>query len=95
MDTPHILQAVISFVFVLGLMFVTLWFIKYCRQKGWECRLPPNLKGRKRLKLIERQNIDIKSSVVLFSCDQDEFLVLLGDGNSQVLRHSTKDTAHD
>ncbi len=86
MEFGHILQALLSLVFVLGLVFIVLWFIKFCQSKGCAINLGPNQKSN-RIQIIERKIIDSKTSVVLMECDSSEYLLLIGNNN--VLLHSS------
>ena len=86
MEFGHILQALLSLVFVLGLVFIVLWFIKFCQSKGCAINLGPSNKIN-HIKIIERKIIDSKTSVVLMECDSSEYLLLIGNNN--VLLHSS------
>lgn len=88
MDFAQIFQTFLAFVFVLGLMFVTLWLIKLCQQKGMTCRLSKCFTEKSRIKIIEQRRLDIKSSVVLLQCDNQEFLLLLGNNANLLLNQS-------
>lgn len=85
MEWHAILQAVLSLVFVIGLLFLTLWLMKYCELKGINCRLVKNLKSAQRLQIIETRRLDTKNTVVLLRCDNTEHLVLLGTSSNLVL----------
>ena len=78
MEWQNVLQAVLSLVLVLGLLFLTLWFVKYCELKGLKCRFMKKLKVSSRLDVVEVRRIDTKNSIVLFKCDDKEYLVLQG-----------------
>lgn len=88
MDTVQILQAFLALIFVLGLMFLTLWLIKFCQQKGLNCKLSKNFSAKNRLQIIEQRRLDIKNSVVLLRCDDEEFFLLLGAQNNIVLKQT-------
>lgn len=88
MDFSQIFSAILAFIFVLGLMFITLWLIKYCQQKGLNCKLNHCFNNNKRLKIIEHHRIDIKTSVVLLQYDKYEFLLLLGASSNTILHQS-------
>ena len=53
MDFGQIFQAVLALVFVLGLLLVTLWFIKLCQQKGLSCRFGKAGLPSKRLTIVQ------------------------------------------
>lgn len=50
MDWHHVLQALLSLVFVIGLLLLTLWLFKYCQLKGGNCRWGSPAQGRAALK---------------------------------------------
>lgn len=95
MDFGQIFQAVLALVFVLGLLLVTLWFIKLCQQKGLSCRLGKTGLPSKRLTIVEQRRIDAKNTVVLVKCDSEEFLILLGSTNLLLQTYPAKVPAHD
>ena len=96
MDFGQIFQAVLALVFVLGLLLVTLWFIKLYQQKGLSCRLGTTGLPSKRLTVVEQRRIDAKNTVVLVKCDSEEFLILLGSTNLLLLQtYPVKVSAHD
>ena len=90
MELSQILLAFLALVFVLGLMFITLWLIKFCQQKGINYRINCCLKKGKRIKIIENQRLDIKNSVILLECDNQEFLILLGSNSNTILNQTPK-----
>lgn len=85
MDWLHILQALLSLLFVIGLLLLTLWAVKYCEVKGLKCRFMKQLKADQRLDVIEMRRIDAKNTLVLCKCGQQEFLVLLGSNSNLLL----------
>ena len=85
MEWHDILQAVLSLIFVIGLLLLTLWVFKYCELKGLKCKLVKNLKAGQRLEVVEFRSLDSKNSVVLLRRDDREYLLLLGNNSSQLL----------
>lgn len=85
MEWHDILQAVLSLIFVIGLLLLTLWVFKYCELKGLKCKLVKNLKAVQRLEVVEFRRLDSKNSVVLLRRDDREYLLLLGNNSSQLL----------
>ncbi len=85
MEWHDILQAVLSLIFVIGLLLLTLWVFKYCELKGLKCKLVKNLKAGQRLEVVEFRRLDSKNSVVLLRRDDREYLLLLGNNSSQLL----------
>lgn len=92
MEWTDILQAVLSLIFVIGLLLLTLWVFKYCELKGLKCKLVKNLKAGQRLEVIEFRRLDSKNSVVLLRRDDREYLILLGAGNNQLLDNTLSTT---
>lgn len=80
----QLLQACMALVFVLGLLFITLWLIKLCQQKGI-CRCFEKKLGTAKVKILEQRRIDIKNTLVLIEYRQQEILLLLGANNSTVI----------
>ena len=85
MEWHQILQAVLSLIFVIGLLLLTLWFFKYCEQKGGKSILVRRLKSSQRLDVVEIRRIDARNSLVLLKCDNTEHLVLLGNSSVSIL----------
>ncbi len=88
MEFSQLLQTVLAFVFVLGLMFLTLWLIKICQQKGSLIKLGKCLNKGSRINILERHRLDIKNSVVLLKCDNTEYLVLIGEKSHTLLQQT-------
>jgi len=78
MDWAHIIQAILSLIFVIGLLLLSLWTFKYCENKGVKSRFMRKLKADSRLDVMEYKRIDNKNALVLLRCDSQEFLALLG-----------------
>lgn len=85
MEWGDILQAVLSFVFVIGLLLLTLWCLKYIQTKVPHSRLFRNINDTQRIHVEELRRVDAKNSVVLLRKDDKEFLVLLGANQALVL----------
>ena len=88
MEFSQLLQAILAFVFVLGLMFLTLWLIKICQQKGALTKFGKCLNKNSRINILERHRLDIKNSVVLLRCDNTEYLVLIGEKSHTLLQQT-------
>lgn len=84
MDWHNLIHAVLALVFVIGLLLLTLWLLKYCQIKGLNCKIVRSLKSGGRLEVIEQKRLDAKNTVVLLRCDTEEHLLLLG-ANSNLL----------
>jgi len=85
MDFGQIFQTLLAFIFVLGLMFLTLWLIKFCQQKGLNSKLARCLSCSKRIQISELQRLDPRNSVVILQCDNIEYLLLIGQGSATIL----------
>lgn len=88
MELTLIFKALLALIFVIGLLFLTLWLFKACRQQGAKCRFFQKLQENKRIKIIENHKLDMKNSLLIFQKDDSEFLLLLG--NTQNLLLETK-----
>ena len=88
MEISQLLQTVIAFVFVLGLMFLTLWLIKICQQKGALIKFGKCLKQNSRISVLERHRLDVKNSAVLLKCDNTEYLVIIGEKSHTLLQQT-------
>ncbi len=98
MEWQQILQAVLSLIFVIGLLLLTLWAVKYCEFKGAKNKFFQKLKSNSRLDVIEIRRIDSHASLALLSCDEREILVLLSSGGNLLISENsilTTDTPHD
>ncbi len=85
MEWSLVFKSLFSLMFVLGLMFVCIWTIKYFQANISKNALIKKIKPKTRIKIVENKRIDIKNSVVLIEADEVEYLVLLSPANSVVL----------
>lgn len=81
MEWAVLFKAILSLVFVLGLLLLTLWTIKYLEVNSAKCRFFKKLADQRRLNVIETKRLDSKNSLVLVRCDNKEYLLLLGNSN--------------
>ena len=88
MEFSQLLQALLAFIFVLGLMFTTLWFIKICQQKGSLVKFGKYLNKNSRIQIIERQRLDVKNSAILLKCDNTEYLIITGKKSHTILQQT-------
>lgn len=95
MDTAQFFQAFLALIFVLGLLLLTLWLIKYAQQKGLNCRLGKSFASKAKIKILEQHRLDIKNSVILLQYENEDFLLLLGPQNNLLLKQTkhTKESA--
>lgn len=90
MEWHSILQAVLSLVFVIGLLLLTLWLAKYCEAKGARCRLFRKFSDSNRLSIVETRRIDSKNTLALVKCDETEYLLLLGTSSTLLLKENPR-----
>lgn len=74
MDTVNIVQFILSFGFVLGLIMLIAWGAK---KTGLHKKFQPHGEGE-RLAIIESLSIDAKHRLLLIKCDKDEYLLMVG-----------------
>ena len=98
MDIILIFKAFLALIFVIGLLFLTLFALKKC-QNGQTIRfLNKKLSSQKRIHLLETHRLDLKNTLILFQKDNKEFLLLVSGNNSLLLETketSTKDSHND
>ena len=85
MEIGLIIKAVLALIFVLGLLFVTVWGLKYCELKSGNNRFFNKIRQAKRVEIKESARIDLRNSAVLIRCDNTEHLVLLSPGHNLLL----------
>ena len=84
MDFILLIKAVMSLLFVLGLLFVTLWAVKYIEVNSASGKMFKKLNNRRRLKVVEIKRIDSRNALVLVRRDDKEHLLLIGP-SSQII----------
>lgn len=87
MDFILLIKAIVSLLFVLGLLFITLWAIKYIEQHSASSRFFKKINGKKRLEIIEIKRIDARNTLVLIRRDDKEHLLLVGP-SSQIIENN-------
>lgn len=85
MEWMMILKAVLVLVFVLGLLLLTLWLLKYCELHGTKNCLFKKLQASQRVTIEEIRRVDSRNSVVLIKKDNTEMLLLLGTNQNLLL----------
>lgn len=88
MDSILFLQAFLSLAFVIGLVFVVFWLIKFLESKSIRNPFLKKNVGDNHLKILEAKRLDARNTLTLVRCDEEEYLLLLG--NSQNLLLNTK-----
>lgn len=86
MDFMLFFQALLALFIVLGLMLLLFWFAKYCEVKGCKNPFFKKLNIRNRLSVVEVKRVDAKNTLVIARCDDDEYVLLLGNTSSLLLK---------
>ncbi|MDD4557208.1 MAG: hypothetical protein PHE89_07825 [Alphaproteobacteria bacterium] len=89
MEWSLVFKSLFSLMFVLGLMLVCVWAIKYFQANVSKNSFLKKIKPKQRIKVLENKRIDIKNSVVLLEVDEVEYAVLLSPTNALVLNKSS------
>lgn len=89
MEIALIIKAVLTLVFVLGLLFVTVWGLKYCELKSTNNRIFNKIRNHRRLEVIENSRIDLRNSLVLVRRDNTEHLLLLSPAGNTLIESRT------
>lgn len=95
MEWYQILQTLLSLIFVIGLLLLSLWLFKFCEQKGLKCKFAQSIKKGQRIQILEKRILDSKNQIVLLSCDEQEYLLILTPSGSQLLTTSSKKAPND
>ncbi len=89
MEIALIIKAILTLIFVLGLLFLTVWGLKYCELKSANNRLFNKIRTKRRLAIIENCRIDLRSSLVLLRRDNTEHLLLLSPSGNTLIESRT------
>ena len=81
MELALFFKAVLSLAFVLGLLLLTLWCIKYLEVNAKKTRFLKKLANERRIDVVEIKKIDAKNSLVLVKRDDVEHLLVLRSSN--------------
>ena len=84
-----VMHAVLALAFVLGLLFLTLWFIKYLQLKTPKSRLFQKLQAEQRIEVIETKRLDAKNTLILLRKDDKEFMFVTGTSGNLLLEAGT------
>ena len=85
MELWLVFKAMLALVFVIGLMFLTLWLMKYCQLKMPKSGFLKKVKHNPRLDVIEKRRIDARNTLVLVKRDDKEHLILVGGGQNLLI----------
>lgn len=92
MELGLAIKAILALVFVLGLLFLVIWLLKYCEIKGSKNRFFSRLSTEQRVQIVEIRRIDPRNSVVLLRRDNIEHLILLGNTQNLILETNIQTT---
>ena len=87
MNSMLILQAFLSLAFVLGLVLIVFWLIKFCEMKGLKNPLLKKMNVVPKLFVMESKRIDAKNTLALVRCEDEEYLLLLGNTQNLILQN--------
>lgn len=90
MEWALFLKTVLALAFVLGLMLLTLWVVKYLEIRGVKNRFMRKLQSERRIEIVEIKRIDARNSLALVRRDDSEYLLLLGSSQNLVLETNIK-----
>ena len=90
MELIAILKAFLSLAFVVGLLLLTIWLMKYCQVKFQKNNLLRGLNKHNRLEVLEFKRLDAKNSLLLIRRDETEHLILLSPASSAVIETNIK-----
>ncbi len=85
MEWALFFKAVLALAFVLGLMMLTLWAVKYLEVRGVKNRFMQKLQNERRIEIVESKRIDARNSLALVRCDDKEYFLLIGATQNVVL----------
>lgn len=89
MEVSSVVQALLSLIFVLGLMLLMLWGMKYLQLKSGRSRFLKKLQREERIIILERKRLDAKTILLLLRKDDKEYLLLAGVGGNVLLDSCT------
>ena len=79
------LQAFLSLAFVVGLMFLVAWLVRVWGDRNTKISLFKKVANQSRLSVVEAKRLDARNTLALVRCDHDEYLLLLGASQNEVL----------
>lgn len=86
MELALLLKSILALLFVLGLMFVSLWLLKSFNNGLAKNKFIKGFSSKNRIKIIESKKIDVKNTIILLEADGEEFLLALSSGGATVLK---------
>ena len=85
MEFGQVLQALLSLAFVLGLLMLTLWAVKYIESKGIKNKFINKLSAQTKINVIETKKLDAKNSISIVTYNKKEYVILLNPTQSILL----------
>ena len=79
-DAPYI-TSFFGLIFVIGIIFVLLWVLKYISENTQQSKLFKQLNKNKRLNIIESRRLDGKNTLMIIKQDDNEHLIVTGSNN--------------
>ena len=95
MDWLHILHAILSLVFVIGLLFLCLWIFKYLESKGLHNKIFAQVNSKQKIKNIETKRIDSKNAITIVDCQNIQYTLLLSQSGNLILNKEKKAANND
>ena len=89
MEIALIIKAILTLIFVLGLLFLTVWGLKYCELKSANNRLFNKIRNQKRIEILESSKIDLRNTAVLIRRDNTEHLLILSPSGHTLIESYT------
>ena len=90
MDWILIIKAILALAFVLGLLMLTLYIIKYCQIKGIKNPFMTKMKAEDIVNIKILKKIDAKNSLTVVEFDKKQYLILLGNNQNIVIDTKNK-----
>ncbi|MBQ9235690.1 MAG: hypothetical protein IJ184_04415 [Alphaproteobacteria bacterium] len=84
----QIITAVLSLVFVLGLVLIVVWLLKWLQLKGADLSFCHSFNAPKLIKIIEQRRLDHQHQIVIFETQNHRYLLIIG-GKSPLLLSDT------
>ncbi len=79
------IKVILALMFVLGLLLLTVYAIKYMGQMQHKNKFFKKISGNKRINVIEYRRIDAKHSIAIVAVDGKEKSFLLGNAEPKEL----------
>lgn len=90
MNWLHILHAILSLIFVIGLLLLCLWLFKYLETKGFQNKIFKTVNNKQKIHIVEIRKIDTKNSIAIIKCQQKLYTILLSSHGNLILSEDTE-----